>query len=139
MGPEDFRDLIRQACEEEDRERFAVLLADIRRVVLPENALDSFPQEQPEIVMESAEPPASTIPAFHEDIFDIFSGPPDRDALWVEAVDGIDQARRRMREIVSQNAGPHFIFHARTGVILDIVPFAESKREDQGRSKTDVA
>ena len=58
------------------------------------------------------------------DTFDIFSGTPDRDTLWLEAVTGLDKARQRMQEIANDKPGEYFIFQASAVVgMLDNRPF----------------
>lgn len=43
--------------------------------------------------------------------FDIYSGAPeDEDAVWVEAVEGLSNARERMGELAKQNPGRYFLF-----------------------------
>ena len=63
---------------------------------------------------------------FTPETFDIFSGDTDRDALWRESVEGIDQARQRMRELAEKRPGSYFIFHVRTHGILDRICTAKS-------------
>lgn len=48
--------------------------------------------------------------------FDIFSGSPDSDAMWIEAVCGLTAARERMEELAMQIPGRYFLFsiHSRT-------------------------
>lgn len=42
--------------------------------------------------------------------FDIFTGTSDKDAIWLEAVEGLSHARARMYEIAAQIPGQYFIF-----------------------------
>jgi hypothetical protein len=42
--------------------------------------------------------------------FDIFSGELERDARWLEAVQGLDSAKDRMKQIASETPGKYFIF-----------------------------
>lgn len=50
--------------------------------------------------------------------FDIFSGTTDRDAMWMEAVDGLASARERMEEIARTRPGQYFVFAQRGRAIL---------------------
>lgn len=50
--------------------------------------------------------------------FDIFSGAPDRDAIWVCAVRGLANAKERMDEIAIERPGRYFIFNAVDRAIL---------------------
>lgn len=43
-------------------------------------------------------------------IFDIFSGFPNDNPVWLETVDGLSDARVRMNQIASQKPGRYFIF-----------------------------
>jgi hypothetical protein len=45
-----------------------------------------------------------------EPSYDIFSGLPDKSAKWLESVEGLDGAQRRMRELSEQSPGQYFIF-----------------------------
>jgi len=42
--------------------------------------------------------------------FDIFSGAIDENALWLERVEGLENAKRRMGEIAKQSRGKYFVF-----------------------------
>jgi hypothetical protein len=53
-----------------------------------------------------------------EPTFDIFSGASDKDALWVEAVEGWSQAGERMEEIAAEKPGKYFLFSAASHSIL---------------------
>jgi DNA-binding NarL/FixJ family response regulator len=70
--------------------------------------------------------------------FDIFSGVPDKNAVWIETVAGLSNARTRMEAIAAQKAGQYFVFSRRDHSIL-------AKKETQKNigaaldSKTDVA
>jgi len=50
--------------------------------------------------------------------FDIFSGTPDVDALWIESVEGLSNARTRMLQIAAQKPGRYFIFSLENQAIL---------------------
>ena len=43
-------------------------------------------------------------------LFDIFSGSSERDAIWIEVVAGLTNAKRRMDEIAAKQPGDYFIF-----------------------------
>lgn len=60
--------------------------------------------------------------------FDIFSGV-DQDALWIEAVEGLEEARKRMREIAAGSPGDYFIFDTGAGQIVDRI---QSSRNQKG-------
>jgi hypothetical protein len=45
-----------------------------------------------------------------EPIFDIFSGRSEKDAMWLEAVQGLSKARQRMEQIAEERPGRYFLF-----------------------------
>jgi hypothetical protein len=45
-----------------------------------------------------------------EPTFDIFTGVPNKNAVWVEAVPGLSNARARMHELAAQSPGYYFVF-----------------------------
>jgi len=71
-------------------------------------------------------------------VFDIFSGAPDKNAVWIETVAGLSNARARMEAIAAQVSGQYFVFSRADHTIL-------AKTETQKKigaaldSKTDVA
>ena len=67
---------------------------------------------------------------FHAETFDIFAGVTNR-AVWVEAVEGIDQARNRMHQIAHDKPGDYFIFHSRTRVVLDKLSTAKPEENNE--------
>ena len=50
--------------------------------------------------------------------FDIFSGSPDKDAMWVEAVSGLAKARERMEELAGEVPGRYFVFSTHSHTLL---------------------
>jgi hypothetical protein len=44
-----------------------------------------------------------------EETFDIFSGAPEENGLWVEAVEGLSSAHQRMRQIAAETPGEYFL------------------------------
>ena len=71
-------------------------------------------------------------------VFDIFSGVADKNAVWVETVAGLSNARARMEAIAAQSPGQYFVFSRRNHTILA----KTETRKNIGAtldSKTDVA
>jgi hypothetical protein len=70
--------------------------------------------------------------------FDIFFGPADRYAVWVESVCGLANARDRMEILAAEKPGVYFLFsnrdHAILGTIDTTPPIADS-----GTEKKDIA
>lgn len=53
-----------------------------------------------------------------EPTFDIFAGAPEEHGLWVEAVEGLSNARERMAQIAAQKPGTYFLFSSCSQSIL---------------------
>lgn len=50
-------------------------------------------------------------------MFDIFSGRVDKDAVWVETVEGFGNAYELMTKIAARVPGPYFIVSQKTRII----------------------
>ena len=50
--------------------------------------------------------------------FGIFKGLHDRNAKWIEAVEGEAKAVRRMNEMAAKDPGPYFVFSAYTHTVV---------------------
>jgi hypothetical protein len=72
----------------------------------------------------------------NEPIFDIFMGTLDKNPMWLEAVEGLSNARERMERIAAAIPGPYFIFSQATHSIL---ARTETLKEPERRSKGNVA
>jgi len=67
--------------------------------------------------------------------FDIFSGWHDKNAVWIEAVEGLAEARARMDQIAAEKPGRYFIFSTASHAVLAIrhtFPKLESKEKSKG-------
>ena len=54
--------------------------------------------------------------------FEIFFGQfPEKDATWIESVEGLGQAADRMHELAKEKPGPYFVFHMVSHQILAVV------------------
>jgi hypothetical protein len=42
--------------------------------------------------------------------FDIFSGVPARNAMWIETADAFNAAQRRMKALAEKKPGPYFVY-----------------------------
>jgi hypothetical protein len=72
---------------------------------------------------------------FETDTLDIFCGKSDRDAVWRDAVIGLQNARRRMQELYAEEPGEYFIFDTKSRTILDQVgSLPEKSRSKPARS-----
>lgn len=71
--------------------------------------------------------------------FDIFSGSVDKDAMWIEAVDGLNAARKRMEEIALEVPGRYFVFSAYSRTILAQVDTTKNFIRAQSRCKAQGA
>ncbi len=51
---------------------------------------------------------------------DIFKRLPDGHPIWIKAVEGLEEAKRQLAEMASENPGTYFIFNTRIGrVVVD--------------------
>ena len=94
----------------------------------------SSPKDRPQDPTKRGEADGS---ALANDTFDVFSGNSDRDAMWIESVVGIDQARARMQEIAESEPGRYFIFYARSGRV--IVRIETKPQDKKAKSNSEVA
>ena len=53
-----------------------------------------------------------------EETFDIFSGDPEEQGLWIEAIAGLSNARRRMAQISEDTPGKYFLFSGASQRVL---------------------
>lgn len=51
-------------------------------------------------------------------LFDIFSGYAEEDAVWLEAVEGLSNARERMQAIAAEKSGSYFLYSSDDHSIL---------------------
>jgi hypothetical protein len=66
-------------------------------------------------------------------MFDIFSGSPPNNAIWLEAVEGLSNARERMEQIAAENPGKYFIFSVGSRTVLaEIETFAKTAKANRG-------
>jgi CheY-like chemotaxis protein len=91
------------------------------------------------IILAKRSARSDATPAPYESLpkFDIFSGAPDRDAVWVCAVRGLANARERMEDIASETPGRYFIFYAPDRSILaQTETFAEPRARRNAQSES---
>lgn len=65
--------------------------------------------------------------------FEIFFGAPDKNAVWVEAVEGLANARGRIEEIARKEPGIYFVFSRADHSILAITEAASAVESCNGR------
>ncbi|MGB7433961.1 MAG: hypothetical protein WBW49_00985 [Candidatus Acidiferrum sp.] len=68
-------------------------------------------------------------------IYEIFLGSRDKDALWLEAVEGLGAACDRMNELAAQCPGPYFVFCTSTHKVLASVD-THARRDDEDRGES---
>jgi hypothetical protein len=51
-------------------------------------------------------------------LYDVFRGHPNKEALWIEAVDGLGAANDRMKEHAQRIPGSYFVFCQRTHAVM---------------------
>ena len=60
--------------------------------------------------------------------YDVFSGRQDKDAVWLETVDGLGAAVDRMNERAKQSPGCYFVFCCKTHAVLASVDTLKGRR-----------
>ena len=50
--------------------------------------------------------------------FDVFSGLLDKDARWIESVEGVGAAYERIKELAAATPGPYFVFDTVSNKVL---------------------
>ena len=50
--------------------------------------------------------------------YDLFSGAPEEDVLWLEAVDGLNNAIDRMTQRSRENPGRYFVYSSNTQTVI---------------------
>jgi hypothetical protein len=60
--------------------------------------------------------------------FEIFSGRVDKNAIWIETIEGIGNAYELMTKIAAETPGPYFIFCSRSRTLCGSIN--TSTRED---------
>ena len=63
--------------------------------------------------------------------FDIFAGAPERDAVWICAVQGLPKAKAKMEQIGAEKPGRYFIFYAPERNILSEIETIPSTAKQQ--------
>lgn len=66
--------------------------------------------------------------------FDIFSGVPGRDAVWVCAVEGLANAKERMDEIAAAQPGPYFVCFVHSKEILARTDTSANSQDNRMRA-----
>jgi len=69
--------------------------------------------------------------------FDIFSGEIHKNAVWLEAVVGLDQARARMEQLAAERPGRYFIYCSQSNSVvahLERVPKQSLRHKTKGSS-----
>jgi len=67
--------------------------------------------------------------------FGIFKGLHDRNAKWVDDVDGQARAEHRMNEIAARDPGPYFVFSAYTHTVVAVTDTSKNKATTQMKAK----
>jgi hypothetical protein len=73
-----------------------------------------------------------------EPTFDIFKGNSEKDAVWVEAVQGLAPARERMELLASETPGQYFVYALRSRAILARVDTRKALKTT-GKNKINVS
>lgn len=57
-----------------------------------------------------------------ESMFDIFSRLPDGSPLWIESVEGLEEAKKRLSRLARYRPGRYFIYSEERGEVVGRVP-----------------
>jgi hypothetical protein len=71
--------------------------------------------------------------------FDIFRGPSEGDAEWIEAVPGLSDALHRMEELAALKPGQYFLFESRTRSTLVKIDSRKSLLRSLPEEKAEIA
>jgi hypothetical protein len=73
--------------------------------------------------------------------FDVFRGHyQEADPVWIESVQGLGEARERMKQIATETLGAYFVFSVGDQLVLDIMDTErELKRANLRAAKSGVA
>ena len=67
--------------------------------------------------------------------FDIFRGIPfEKDAIWVETVEGLANARERMEKLAAEKPGRYFVFAPLSRSILALADTTPEPKQDNRRN-----
>ena len=66
-----------------------------------------------------------------EPTFDIFSGDPTQNPIWLEPVIGLSTARQRMEQIAAAKPGQYFLFNVQSHSVLAKVDTGERAQESK--------
>ncbi len=65
--------------------------------------------------------------------FDIFSGSPDGEAMWIEVVCGLGAANDRMQHLATQKPGAYFVFDPTQRTVLAKIDTSLAEAEKERR------
>lgn len=71
--------------------------------------------------------------------FHILSGSVDKDALWLETIEGLANATRRMNEIAAESPGKYFVFCDFSHTVLALTDTATELPFDEVGLLPDIA
>jgi hypothetical protein len=52
--------------------------------------------------------------------FDLFRKLPDGEAMWIRAVEGLEEAKRQLRQLAEASPGDYFIYNTRNGQVIPV-------------------
>ncbi len=66
--------------------------------------------------------------------YDLFCGIFDKNAMWLEAVEGLGNAFERMKDLASEAPGSYFVFCTRTHQVMASVDTSVQAKNQENRS-----
>ena len=68
--------------------------------------------------------------------YDIFAGHIDKDAVWVEAVEGLGRAAMRMGQLAAEKPGAYFVFSLATHSVVVSVDTTSKSKAGEGNTNS---
>ena len=68
-----------------------------------------------------------------EPTFDIFTGTSEKNAIWLESVDGLSNARARMHDIAARIPGLYFVFSVGSRSVVAQIESETVKRSESAK------
>jgi hypothetical protein len=67
--------------------------------------------------------------------YDLFSGFPDRDAIWIQSIDGLANAHDCMEKLAAEKPGPYFVFSISTSTVVAKIDTTDRHEVDRSLKK----
>jgi hypothetical protein len=70
--------------------------------------------------------------------FDIFYGAVDKEPLWIESAENLENAKARMKDLAAEKPGSYFLFSTAYGKVLAVIDTSRKNNEanERGNGKS---